>query len=107
MKTDFTSFCQPTRLITCAKQWQEQQVCLFAQEVKTVNNEVKNPHVILLSKNRPHAISVISEQISVGLSHRRQLGLHAQHDVTSLMTVCSSQQGDVANIVRANASKRI
>ena len=68
-KKDFTSFCQPTRLITCAKEWQEQQAF---SEVKAVNNEVKDPHVIPLSKERPRTISVISEQISVGLSQRRQ-----------------------------------
>ena len=48
-----TSFCQPTRLITCAKEWQEQQAHLFAHEVKAVNNEVKDPHVILLSTTLP------------------------------------------------------
>ena len=42
-KKDITSFCQPTRLITCAKEWQEQQMHLFAHEVKAVNNEVKDP----------------------------------------------------------------
>ena len=31
---------------------------LFAHEVKGVNNEVQDPHVILLSKERPHTICV-------------------------------------------------
>ena len=61
----------PTRLITCATEWQEQQVFSFAHEVKAINNEVKDPHVIPLSKERPHTISVISEQIRVGLSQRQ------------------------------------
>ena len=56
-KKNFTSFCQPTRLITCATEWQEGQVILFTHEVKAINNEVKDPHVILLSKECPHTIS--------------------------------------------------
>ena len=59
----FKSFYHPTRLTACAKGWQEQQVHSFAHDVKAVNNEVKDPHVILLSKDCClHAISIISEQ---------------------------------------------
>ena len=54
----------------CVKEWQKQQVHLFAHEVKAVNNEVKDPDVILLSRQWPHGPNVISKEFSVGLSQR-------------------------------------
>lgn len=75
-KNSFTSFCQPARLITCAKEWQEEQVHSFAHEVKAVHNELKDTHVTLLSKECPHTISVTGNQISVGTVLQLVTGLH-------------------------------
>ena len=63
-KKDFTSFCQPTRLITCAKEWQERQMHLFAHEVKAVHNESARPACDPAEQRTPSCYQCHHEQSS-------------------------------------------
>ena len=65
---NFTTFGQPTRLITCANHGNN----VICSEVETVYDVVLNPQMILLCEKGAHGESVRCEQIHMLLPQRSQ-----------------------------------
>ena len=83
---DFTSFGQPTRLITCAMAMMSN-----VHEVQTVYDVVQDPQMVLLSEKGVHGVSVRCEKVGMLLPQTSQGGTLKNHMnfIASSTTVAS------------------
>ena len=114
-KQRFASLCQPKKMISCGKKGQSSR-CIHLS-MMAVHNEVKDPHVIRLSKQCPRStVNVTREQVSIGLrqsakaahfnakcssSPRAPASQHV-HDLSALTTGATPAQPKLLHVLASN-----